>query len=311
MNLALVFALLLALAVGGVAFALFGGDDAATKRLQALTRPNRRASDAGADRAAKKKQIADSLAELDKTLAQPARRSADPHRAGGLVDAQGHVRDDLRRACGRHRRRDVLSRPATPCCRRWWRSSIGFGSAQSRARAHAHAPDQEVHRRDARGARHHHPRRARRPAGQRHLRIIANEAQEPVRVRVPPRRRAAGARHFRARRVARRWRGACRRRRPTSSPSSSRSSRRPAAICQRGGRQSLEDGARPQADARQDRRHVDGSLGFRRDHRRRAVPRHRRALCDGARLHEPVASPPATAASSPSSASAGWRSAAA
>ena len=66
MNLALVFALLLALAVGGLAFALFGGDDAATKRLQALNRPNRRATDAGAERAAKKKQIADSLADLDK-----------------------------------------------------------------------------------------------------------------------------------------------------------------------------------------------------------------------------------------------------
>ncbi len=66
MNLALLFALLLAVALGGVAFALLGGDDSATKRRQALTKPSRRASDAGADRAAKKKQIAENLVELDK-----------------------------------------------------------------------------------------------------------------------------------------------------------------------------------------------------------------------------------------------------
>jgi tight adherence protein B len=66
MNLAFVLALLLALAIGGVAFALVGGDDSATKRRQALTKPNRRQADAGAERAAKKKQIVDSLADIDK-----------------------------------------------------------------------------------------------------------------------------------------------------------------------------------------------------------------------------------------------------
>jgi tight adherence protein B len=66
MNLALVFAALLALAVGGLAFAFLGGDDLAEKRRQAIARPTRRASDAVADRAAKKKQIAESLADLDK-----------------------------------------------------------------------------------------------------------------------------------------------------------------------------------------------------------------------------------------------------
>jgi tight adherence protein B len=66
MNLGLVFALLAAVAIGGVAFALFGGDDPAARRRQALTKPARRSADAGADRAAKKRQIAESLAELDK-----------------------------------------------------------------------------------------------------------------------------------------------------------------------------------------------------------------------------------------------------
>jgi tight adherence protein B len=66
MNLALVFALLLACAVGGLAFAFLGGDDAASKRRQAIARPNRKATDVAADRAAKKKQIAESLADLDK-----------------------------------------------------------------------------------------------------------------------------------------------------------------------------------------------------------------------------------------------------
>ena len=66
MNLALPFALLLALAVGGLAFAFLGGDSSATRRQQAIAKPNRKAQDVAGDRAAKKKQIADSLADLDK-----------------------------------------------------------------------------------------------------------------------------------------------------------------------------------------------------------------------------------------------------
>jgi len=66
MNLALIFAALLALAVGALAFAFLGGDDTAEKRRQAIARPNRKVADAVADRAAKKKQIAENLADLDK-----------------------------------------------------------------------------------------------------------------------------------------------------------------------------------------------------------------------------------------------------
>ncbi len=66
MNIALLFALLLALAVGGLAFAFLGGDSFAARRQQALTKPNRKVQDAVGERAAKKKQIAESLAELDK-----------------------------------------------------------------------------------------------------------------------------------------------------------------------------------------------------------------------------------------------------
>src|SRR3569833_4198158 len=66
MNLALVFAALLALAIVGLAFAFLGGDDAAAKRRQAIARPNRKIADAVSDRAAKKKQIAENLADLDK-----------------------------------------------------------------------------------------------------------------------------------------------------------------------------------------------------------------------------------------------------
>ena len=66
MNLALVFSFLAALAIGGLAFALLGGDDAATKRRQAVARPTAKVADGAADRAAKKKQIAESLADLEK-----------------------------------------------------------------------------------------------------------------------------------------------------------------------------------------------------------------------------------------------------
>src|SRR5947209_1269084 len=67
MNLALVFALFAAFAVGGLAFVFLGGDNTATKRRQALAKSNRKSIDANADRSAKKKkQIAESLAELEK-----------------------------------------------------------------------------------------------------------------------------------------------------------------------------------------------------------------------------------------------------
>ncbi len=66
MNLALVFAALLALAVGGLAFAFLGGDNAATRRRQAIATPSRKTGDVGAERAAKKKQIAENIAGFEK-----------------------------------------------------------------------------------------------------------------------------------------------------------------------------------------------------------------------------------------------------
>jgi tight adherence protein B len=66
MNIALLFAVLAAFAIGGLALAFLGGDGTAEKRRQALTKPTRKAANVAADRTAKKKQIADSLAELEK-----------------------------------------------------------------------------------------------------------------------------------------------------------------------------------------------------------------------------------------------------
>ena len=66
MNPALILALLAAVVIGGVAFAFVGGDDNAAKRRQAIARPTRKASDGVAERAAKKRQIADSLSDLEK-----------------------------------------------------------------------------------------------------------------------------------------------------------------------------------------------------------------------------------------------------
>ena len=67
MNLALVFALFAALAFGGIAFVFLGGEDNMTRRRHALARNTRKSVDANADRSAKKKkQIAESLAELEK-----------------------------------------------------------------------------------------------------------------------------------------------------------------------------------------------------------------------------------------------------
>ena len=56
----------------------------------------------------------------------------------------------------------------------------GVGVPPTSCSTDAPATHQEVHRRAARGARHHRARRARGASARRHLAIIANEAQEPV-----------------------------------------------------------------------------------------------------------------------------------
>jgi len=66
MNFALILALFVAVTLGGLAFAFLGGDDQATKRRQSVAKPGRRINDAAADRAAKKKQIAETVADLEK-----------------------------------------------------------------------------------------------------------------------------------------------------------------------------------------------------------------------------------------------------
>ena len=66
-----------------------------------------------------------------------------------------------------------------------------------------------------------------------------------------------------------------------------------------------QDGSRAQEDEGQDRRDVDGGAGFGRHHRRRAVLRHRRALCDLARIYGPAVHHQSMAATSSCSRSAG------
>lgn len=66
MNFALFMAFFVALALGGVLFVFLGGDDQATKRRQTVAKPGRRIIDATTDRAAKKKQIAETVADLEK-----------------------------------------------------------------------------------------------------------------------------------------------------------------------------------------------------------------------------------------------------
>ena len=57
---------IVALGVGGIAFALLGGESRADYRRRAIKNSDRRANAATVDRAAKKKQIAENLLELEK-----------------------------------------------------------------------------------------------------------------------------------------------------------------------------------------------------------------------------------------------------
>ena len=74
MNIALILAAFLALALGGLTFAFLGGDDQATKRRQALAKPKAKSAGPIVDRALKKKQIQESLAHIDR---KAANRRAD------------------------------------------------------------------------------------------------------------------------------------------------------------------------------------------------------------------------------------------
>ena len=69
---------------------LLGGNERADQRRQAIAKAPTSSSARAAvvDRAAKKKQIAESLAGSREALEEQARRSADPHRAGGPVDQE-------------------------------------------------------------------------------------------------------------------------------------------------------------------------------------------------------------------------------
>ncbi len=66
MNFALILAIFVAVTLGGLAFAFLGGDDQATRRRASVAKPGLRINDAATDRAAKKKQIAETVAELEK-----------------------------------------------------------------------------------------------------------------------------------------------------------------------------------------------------------------------------------------------------
>ena len=66
MSSGLVIPVIVALGVGGIAFALLGGESRADYRRRAIKNSDRRANAATVDRAAKKKQIAENLLELEK-----------------------------------------------------------------------------------------------------------------------------------------------------------------------------------------------------------------------------------------------------
>ena len=140
------------------------------------------------------------------------------------------------------------------------------------------------------------------------IRIIASERAEPVRseFRAIIETQAIGIPLGEA--CDRDCPSACRCPRRISSPSSSPSSRRPAAISPR--RSATSRGAaRPQEDERQDQAHVDGSQGLRRDHRRAAVDRHAPRLPLEPGLHHRCCSPSRSATHSRSAAASGCRSA--
>ena len=182
---------------------------------------------------AKKKQIAENLAELEKrSKSKRVDLQTRIEQAGLPMKKQQFLMIFVAIAVGA--RRADLPQDAQPAAsRRWWRSRWPSARPNFVLARLTQAAHQEVHRRAARRARHHRARRARRPAARRHAAHHRQRGAGAGAVRIPQGRRIAGARHFRRRRPARRWRNACRRPRPTSSPSSSKSSPRRAAICPR------------------------------------------------------------------------------
>ena len=151
---------------------MFSGDDSrADQRRQAIAKARTSRARAPPWSIAPPRRSRSPKASGSRKEAQEqARRSADPHRAGGLVDAQKHTFLMIFAVIARRARRaDLLQDRQTPL-RSAASSRHAGGSAlpQFGADAHANAAHQAVHRRPADRARHHRARRARRPAARRH-----------------------------------------------------------------------------------------------------------------------------------------------
>ena len=87
----------LALGFGGLAFAFIGGDSRADKRRAAVARTDAKASvAAGADRAARKKQIADGVRDIEMKGKRRRVSLATKIEQAGLVDHQTAILDRQR-----------------------------------------------------------------------------------------------------------------------------------------------------------------------------------------------------------------------
>ena len=87
----------LALGFGGLAFAFVGGNSRADKRRAAVARTDAKASVAASvDRAARKKQIADGVRDIEMKGKRQARQSRDQDRTGRALDHQTAILDRQR-----------------------------------------------------------------------------------------------------------------------------------------------------------------------------------------------------------------------
>ena len=158
----------LAIGFGGLAFAFVGGDSRADKRRAAVARSDAKAQNASAnvDRAARKKQIADGLRDIEKKGKQRVSLAARIDQAGLSISTPAVLarKPRSRLVPQRLRLHRVEKRVAGGSCRR----DRHRRAAAAHAGPPAHSTDQQVHRQLSDRHRHHRARHQVRPAARRH-----------------------------------------------------------------------------------------------------------------------------------------------
>jgi len=183
----------LAIGFGGLAFAFVGGDSRADKRRAAVAKSDAKAlsASAGVDRAARKKQIADGLRDIERKGKRRFNLAARIGQAGLSITTQQYWVGSLLLGLFVSAFAYIESKSALLALLVGLTGAVG---APQLTLAPAHSPHQQVHRQLSDRDRHHRARHQVRPAARRYDPDRGDRKPAAGEVGVSPGRRVALAR---------------------------------------------------------------------------------------------------------------------